>query len=39
MLQFPDLEKLFKTLIGCSIVLAIITLLLGIVIGWLVFGG
>lgn len=38
MWQFPDLEKLFKSFIGCAIALAIITLLLGIGIGWLVFG-
>jgi hypothetical protein len=38
MFQFPDLEKLFKDLIGCGIAIAIFALIAGLGLGWLIFG-
>ena len=37
MFQFPDLEKLFKDLIGCAVAIAIFALLAGLGLGWLMF--
>lgn len=38
MFNFPDLEKIFAQAVGCGIIAVIITFIIGLGVGWLIWG-